>query len=77
MSLKLRQCFVVTSGRLHRSAKMYGEVFVNGAKSHMSYGSYVSSTKPQLLLDLHLFFCIHFFFFPGNLHLSMCPISSS
>ncbi|KAB1208010.1 ABC transporter G family member 3 [Morella rubra] len=28
------------SGRLHRSAKMYGEVFVNGAKSHMSYGSY-------------------------------------
>ncbi|XP_023916477.1 ABC transporter G family member 3 isoform X1 [Quercus suber] len=28
------------AGRLHHSAKMYGEVFVNGAKSHMPYGSY-------------------------------------
>ncbi|XP_062172941.1 ABC transporter G family member 3 [Alnus glutinosa] len=28
------------AGRLHPSAKMYGEVFVNAAKSHMPYGSY-------------------------------------
>ncbi|KAL5565762.1 hypothetical protein UlMin_028926 [Ulmus minor] len=28
------------SGRLHHSAKMYGEVFVNGSKSEMPYGSY-------------------------------------
>ncbi|KAI9194878.1 hypothetical protein LWI28_009861 [Acer negundo] len=28
------------AGRLPPSAKMYGEVFVNGAKSHISYGSY-------------------------------------
>ncbi|XP_027341590.1 ABC transporter G family member 3 [Abrus precatorius] len=28
------------AGRLHPSARMYGEVFVNGAKSHMPYGSY-------------------------------------
>ncbi|XVF05727.1 hypothetical protein REPUB_Repub05bG0197400 [Reevesia pubescens] len=28
------------AGRLHPSAKMYGEVFVNGAKAHMPYGSY-------------------------------------
>ncbi|XVF68525.1 hypothetical protein PTKIN_Ptkin11bG0009700 [Pterospermum kingtungense] len=28
------------AGRLHPSAKMYGEVFVNGAKTHMPYGSY-------------------------------------
>ncbi|GLT65811.1 hypothetical protein SLA2020_382190 [Shorea laevis] len=28
------------AGRLHHSAKMYGEVFVNAAKSHMPYGSY-------------------------------------
>lgn len=35
--------FSHTLGRLHHSAKMYGEVFVNGAKSHMPYGSYVSS----------------------------------
>ncbi|XP_022948819.1 ABC transporter G family member 3-like [Cucurbita moschata] len=28
------------AGRLHHSAKMYGEVFVNGAKSRMPYGSY-------------------------------------
>ncbi|KAJ6984120.1 ABC transporter G family member 3-like [Populus alba x Populus x berolinensis] len=28
------------AGRLHHSARMYGEVFVNGAKSRMCYGSY-------------------------------------
>ncbi|KAJ7981037.1 ABC transporter G family member 3 [Quillaja saponaria] len=28
------------AGRLHHSDKMYGEVFVNGAMSHMPYGSY-------------------------------------
>uniref|UniRef100_A0A2N9EYE3 ABC transporter domain-containing protein n=1 Tax=Fagus sylvatica TaxID=28930 RepID=A0A2N9EYE3_FAGSY len=28
------------AGRLHHSAKMFGEVFVNGAKSHMPYGYY-------------------------------------
>ncbi|KAK4747375.1 hypothetical protein SAY87_026412 [Trapa incisa] len=28
------------AGRLSDSARMYGEVFVNGAKSHMPYGSY-------------------------------------
>lgn len=28
------------AGRLHNSAKMYGEVFVNGTKRHLSYGSY-------------------------------------
>ncbi|OMO58356.1 ABC transporter-like protein [Corchorus olitorius] len=28
------------AGRSHPSAKMYGEVFVNGAKTHMPYGSY-------------------------------------
>ncbi|XP_022732384.1 ABC transporter G family member 3-like [Durio zibethinus] len=28
------------AGRLHPSAKMYGEVFVNGAKKDMPYGSY-------------------------------------
>ncbi|KAF2283314.1 hypothetical protein GH714_002188 [Hevea brasiliensis] len=28
------------AGRLHHSAKMYGEVFVNGTKSHLPYGSY-------------------------------------
>ncbi|XVE79804.1 hypothetical protein DITRI_Ditri14bG0085500 [Diplodiscus trichospermus] len=28
------------AGRLHPSAKMYGEVFVNGAKTHIPYGSY-------------------------------------
>ncbi|KAF7805623.1 ABC transporter G family member 3 [Senna tora] len=28
------------AGRLHSSARIYGEVFVNGAKSHMPYGSY-------------------------------------
>lgn len=35
--------FLLTLGRLPHSARMYGEVFVNGAKSHMPYGSYVSS----------------------------------
>ncbi|CAN0898925.1 ABC transporter G family member 3 [Linum grandiflorum] len=28
------------AGRLHHSAKMYGEVFINGSKSPMPYGSY-------------------------------------
>ncbi|XP_057751135.1 ABC transporter G family member 3-like [Arachis stenosperma] len=28
------------AGRLHPSTRTYGEVFVNGAKSHLSYGSY-------------------------------------
>lgn len=28
------------AGRLDKSAKVYGQVFVNGAKSHMAYGSY-------------------------------------
>ncbi|KAF5744739.1 ABC transporter G family member 3 isoform X1 [Tripterygium wilfordii] len=28
------------AGRLHHSAKVYGDVFVNGAKSRMPYGSY-------------------------------------
>ncbi|XVF20291.1 hypothetical protein REPUB_Repub11eG0185400 [Reevesia pubescens] len=28
------------AGRLHPLAKMYGEVFVNGAKTHLPYGSY-------------------------------------
>ncbi|KAG6762000.1 hypothetical protein POTOM_032482 [Populus tomentosa] len=33
------------AGRLHHSARMYGEVFVNGAKSRMCYGSHVSSME--------------------------------
>ncbi|KAJ6927926.1 ABC transporter G family member 3 [Populus alba x Populus x berolinensis] len=28
------------AGRLHHSARMYGEIFVNGAKSRMRYGTY-------------------------------------
>lgn len=40
--LKL-MCFVSHVGRLDDSAKVYGEVFVNGAKSLLPYGSYVSS----------------------------------
>jgi hypothetical protein len=43
-----------TAGRLHHSARMYGEVFVNGAKARMCYGSYVSSMYILLLLD-HFF----------------------
>jgi hypothetical protein len=31
------------AGRLPRSARLYGEVFVNGTKSQMPYGSYVSA----------------------------------
>lgn len=36
-------------GRLHEAARMYGEVFVNGVKSQIPYGSYVSA----LLFHLH------------------------
>lgn len=35
--------FFCNVGRLHDSAKMYGEVFVNGQKSRLPYGSYVSN----------------------------------
>lgn len=38
-------------GRLRDPARMYGEVFVNGVKSEMPYGSYVSA----LLFHLHSF----------------------
>ncbi|KAH9619100.1 hypothetical protein KSS87_017352 [Heliosperma pusillum] len=31
------------AGRLSHSARMYGEVFINGMKSYLPYGSYVSS----------------------------------
>ena len=41
--LKLKCYSLFNLGRLHHSTKMYSEVFVNGAKSHMPYGSYVSS----------------------------------
>lgn len=47
-------CFCAL-GRLHHSAKVYGEVFVNGAKSHMPYGSYVSSQYKHLL-EFHCFY---------------------
>lgn len=59
--LKLKYCSLFTLGRLHHSAKMYGEVFVNGAKSHMPYGSYVSPL-------LHLLLGFHFFGLVFSLH---------
>ncbi|XP_022964988.1 ABC transporter G family member 3-like isoform X2 [Cucurbita moschata] len=37
-------------GRLDRSAKIYGEVFVNGAKSRMPYGSYGFVEKETTLI---------------------------
>ncbi|XVF68527.1 hypothetical protein PTKIN_Ptkin11bG0009700 [Pterospermum kingtungense] len=40
LDVKTKSCFLSNLGRLHPSAKMYGEVFVNGAKTHMPYGSY-------------------------------------
>ena len=39
---KTKSYFLLNLGRLHPLAKMYGEVFVNGVKTHMPYGSYVS-----------------------------------
>ncbi|KGN64793.1 ABC transporter G family member 3 [Cucumis sativus] len=38
------------AGRLHRSAKMYGELFVNGTKSRMPYGSYGFVEKETTLI---------------------------
>lgn len=35
-------CFLTFSGRLPHSARMFGEIYVNGAKSHFPYGTYVS-----------------------------------
>ncbi|KAF3581848.1 hypothetical protein DY000_02034582 [Brassica cretica] len=41
------------AGRLTPSAKMYGDVFVNGSKSHMPYGSYgYAERKTQLIGSL-------------------------
>lgn len=41
--------FLSNSGRLPDSARTYGEVFVNGVKARMPYGSYVSSLLCHLL----------------------------
>ncbi|KAK6926733.1 ABC transporter-like, ATP-binding domain [Dillenia turbinata] len=38
------------AGRLHNSAKMFGEVFVNGAKTPMPYGSYGFAGKETTLI---------------------------
>ncbi|KAM7496798.1 hypothetical protein LguiA_021212 [Lonicera macranthoides] len=38
------------AGRLDDSAKVYGEVFVNGAKSHLPYGSYGFVEKKTTLI---------------------------
>ncbi|KAH1189397.1 ABC transporter G family member 3 [Glycine max] len=38
------------AGRLHPSTRMYGEVFVNGAKSQMPYGSYVYVERETTLI---------------------------
>ncbi|XP_028808094.1 ABC transporter G family member 3-like isoform X1 [Neltuma alba] len=38
------------AGRLHPSARVYGEVFVNGAKSHMPYGSYGFVERETVLI---------------------------
>jgi hypothetical protein len=47
---------------------MYGEVFVNGEKSHMPYGSYVSSMQLHLLSNLQ-FFSLFFSFLPCSFSL--------
>lgn len=39
------------AGRLHHPAKVYGEVFVNGAKSHMPYGSYGFVERETTLIE--------------------------
>ncbi|GMH12514.1 hypothetical protein Nepgr_014355 [Nepenthes gracilis] len=38
------------AGRLPRSARTYGEVFVNGAKSHLPYGSYGYVERETILI---------------------------
>lgn len=38
----ISQLFMSPLGRLDDSANMYGEVFVNGAKASLHYGTYVS-----------------------------------
>ncbi|KAF5937692.1 hypothetical protein HYC85_025198 [Camellia sinensis] len=45
------------AGRLHDSAKMYGEVFVNGVKSRLPYGSY-AAMYPIVEMVLHSSFPI-------------------
>lgn len=50
-------------GRLPPSAKMYGEVFVNGSKSHMPYGSYVSHNYLIVFLDLFSLFVNVFLYY--------------
>lgn len=39
------------AGRLPDSARMHGEVFVNGTKRHMPYGSYGYVDRKLLLLN--------------------------
>lgn len=49
------------AGRLPRSARLYGEIFINGTKFQMPYGSYVSARLFCLLL-LFFFFNLYQFF---------------
>lgn len=49
----IEQACLCVSGRLHHSAKMYGEIFVNGKKSRLPYGAYVSSKS----FESNLFIC--------------------
>jgi hypothetical protein len=66
-----------TAGRLHHSARMYGEIFVNGAKSRMRYGTYVSYKYILLLLDSYFSSNLNFFHWFSSqichldIHLSM------
>ncbi|KAJ3706270.1 hypothetical protein LUZ61_009975 [Rhynchospora tenuis] len=39
------------AGRLPRSARLYGEVFINGTKSQMPYGSYGYVDREDVLVD--------------------------
>lgn len=51
-------CLVFTSGRLPDSARMYGDVFVNGSKSLMPHGTYVSYISMVIMFDIRFMqFC--------------------
>lgn len=39
------------AGRLHGAERMYGEVFVNGVKSHLPYGSYGYVDRDDVLIE--------------------------
>ncbi|THG17539.1 hypothetical protein TEA_011451 [Camellia sinensis var. sinensis] len=47
------------AGRLHDSAKMYGEVFVNGVKSRLPYGSYSMLPTEQCVGLSWIVICVH------------------